>query len=97
MDFLGLANLSIIKNTIKIIEKRHEVSGEKLPAIFQKYLETSSFEPPLDDILVYETIFQKGNTSGIFQFESEGMRRFLILLKPDRFDDIVSMSALYRP
>ena len=97
MDFLGLANLSIIKNTIKIIQKRHEISWKPLPEMFQKYMVTSTFEPPLDDLLVFENIFQKWNTSGIFQFESEGMRRFLMLLKPDRFDDIVSMSALYRP
>jgi DNA polymerase-3 subunit alpha len=97
MDFLGLSNLSIIKNTIKIIEKRYALIGKELPQIFKDYFVSSTFEPPLDDKLVYETIFQKWNTSGIFQFESEGMKRFLILLKPDRLDDVVSMSALYRP
>ncbi|HMY80556.1 MAG TPA: DNA polymerase III subunit alpha [Candidatus Absconditabacterales bacterium] len=97
MDFLGLGNLSIIKNAIKIIKKRHEATQTPLPTIFQNYEKTSSFELPLDDQHVYQTIFQKGNTTGIFQFESEGMKRFLMLLKPDKFDDIVSMSALYRP
>lgn len=97
MDFLGLGNLSIIKHTIKIIEKRHKVTNTPLPELLQRYLETSVFEPPLDDMMVYETVFQKGNTTGIFQFESEGMKRFLMLLKPDRLDDVVSMSALYRP
>lgn len=97
MDFLGLGNLSIIKNTIKIIEKRHTIKGEPLPDIFKNYLESSTFEPPIDDLNVYETIFQKWNTTWIFQFESEGMKKFLILLKPDRLDDIVAMSALYRP
>jgi DNA polymerase-3 subunit alpha len=65
--------------------------------MFQDYNERSVFDPPLDDLHVYESIFQKGNTTGVFQFESDGMKRFLILLKPDTFDDIVSMSALYRP
>ncbi|MFA7284357.1 MAG: DNA polymerase III subunit alpha [Candidatus Absconditabacterales bacterium] len=97
MDFLGLSNLGIIKNTIKIIAKRYEATGKILPDVFTTYFKTSTFEPPIDDLNVYETIFQKGNTSGIFQFESEGMRKFLILLKPDRLDDVVSMSALYRP
>lgn len=97
MDFLGLWNLGIIKNTIKIINKKYEAEGKPLPAVFQKYLETTTFEPDIKDMNVYETIFQKGNTSWIFQFESEGMKRFLILLKPDRLDDVVSMSALYRP
>lgn len=97
MDFLWLGNLWIIKNCIKILDKKAKISGTPLPAIFQKYMETSVFEPPLDDMLVYETIFQKGNTTWIFQFESEGMKRFLTLLKPDRLDDVVSMSALYRP
>ncbi len=97
MDFLWLGNLSIIKNTIKIITKRYELEGKTLPKMFQDYNERSVFDPPLDDLHVYESIFQKGNTTGVFQFESDGMKRFLILLKPDTFDDIVSMSALYRP
>lgn len=97
MDFLGLGNLGIIKNCIKIIAKRCEARKVPLPQVFEKYMVNSVFEPPLDDIHVYETVFQKWNTTGIFQFESEGMKKFLILLKPDRLDDVVSMSALYRP
>ncbi len=97
MDFLGLWNLGIIKNCIKIIAKRCEVNKQPLPKVFEKYMINSVFEPPLDDMNVYETVFQKGNTTWIFQFESEGMKKFLILLKPDRLDDVVSMSALYRP
>jgi len=97
MDFLWLRNLSIIKNTIKIIRARLQAKWKPLPEIFQKYFETMWFYPPLDDKKVYETVFQKGNTSGVFQFESDGMRRRLKELKPTNIDDIIAMVALYRP
>lgn len=97
MDFLGLSNLSIIRHTIKIIIARHKTRWEKVPEIFEDYLSNSKFEPDLEDKNVYENIFQKWNTTGIFQFESDGMKRFLIPLKPDSIDDIAAMNALYRP
>lgn len=97
MDFLGLSNLSIIRHTIKIIIARYKARWEKVPSIFENYLKDSKFEPDLTDPKVYENIFQKWNTTGIFQFESDGMKRFLIPLKPDSIDDIAAMNALYRP
>lgn len=83
MDFLGLKNLSILKDIISIIKARHgiDIDVEKLP---------------LDDALAY-TVFQQANTDGIFQFESDGMKSNLRGLKPDRFTDLIAMNALYRP
>ncbi len=97
MDFLGLSNLSIIRHTIKIIIARYKAKWETVPEVFEDYLTNSKFEPDLQDPRVYENIFQKWNTTGIFQFESDGMKRFLIPLKPDSIDDIAAMNALYRP
>lgn len=97
MDFLGLSNLTIIRHAIKIIVARHKQSGQPLPEIFQEYNDYTEFHPPVDDMQTFETIFQRGDTSGVFQFESDGMRRFLVPLKPDRIEDILAMNALYRP
>ena len=83
MDFLGLRNLTIIKDCLKIIKKLHVVDID-IDAI------------PLDDVETFE-IFQKGETSGIFQFSSDGMKAHLKQLKPDTFDDLIAMNALYRP
>ncbi|HKL43984.1 MAG TPA: DNA polymerase III subunit alpha, partial [Candidatus Absconditabacterales bacterium] len=97
MDFLGLRNLSIIKNCIKIIKKRYEKEGKNLPKIFESFFKDASFQPPIDDHYTYDKVFKEGDTSGIFQFESKGMRRFLIKLEPDNINDLVAMNALYRP
>ncbi|MDR2190945.1 MAG: hypothetical protein LBP53_07430 [Candidatus Peribacteria bacterium] len=97
MDFLGLRNLSIIKNCIKIIKARTEKDGKPLAEMFQNFLTTMSFDPPLDDTFTYEKVFKEGDTTGIFQFESPGMRRFLVQLEPTLIDNIVAMVALYRP
>ena len=97
MDFLWLRNLSIIKNCIKILQKKHEYEGRELPKIFTNFFESTSFQPPLDDPFTMEKVFQSGDTTGIFQFESNWMRRFLIQLKPDSMNDLVAMNALYRP
>ena len=83
MDFLGLKNLTIIKDCVKIIQKLHN-----------KTIDIDNL--PLDDQKTYE-IFQSGKTKGIFQFSSEGMRAHLKQLKPDKFDDLIAMNALYRP
>lgn len=83
MDFLGLRNLTIIQNTLKIIEK---TQGKKID--FDKCL--------YDDPKVYK-LFAEGNTLGVFQFESSGMRVFIKELKPNCFEDIVAANALYRP
>ena len=83
MDFLGLKTLTLIKDTIEIVE-----------AIHGKTLDADEF--PLDDKKTYE-LFQKGETIGIFQFESVGMRKSLKDLKPSEFADLIAMVALYRP
>jgi DNA polymerase III subunit alpha len=83
MDFLGLSNLTIINNCLRIIRKVHGAEIE-LPKI------------PLDDKMAYE-LFQRGDTTGVFQLESAGMKRYLRDLKPTVFEDIIAMVALYRP
>jgi DNA polymerase III subunit alpha len=97
MDFLWLSNLTIIRHAIKIIIARHKQQWQPLPEIFQEYQDTTEFHPPIEDTKTFEMIFQRGDTSGVFQFESDGMRRFLVPLKPDRIEDILAMNALYRP
>lgn len=83
MDFLGLKTLSLIKDTIELVKNIHNVD-----------LNPDDF--PLDDLKTYE-LFQKGETIGIFQFESPGMRKSLKELKPSVFADLIAMVALYRP
>lgn len=84
MDFLGLKTLTIIKDAIRIIEKKQGIKIDP-------------DEIPLDDPLTYERIFQKGRTIGIFQYESAGMQKNLKLLEPNTFEDLIAMNALYRP
>lgn len=96
MDILGLRNLSIIKHTAKIVHARCKRTWEVMPEMLQKSLKTMRFHPPLDDPKAY-SIFAAGDTSGVFQFESDGMRTWLKKLKPNRFDDLIAMVALYRP
>jgi DNA polymerase-3 subunit alpha len=83
MDFLGLSNLTIINNALRIIKKvyKNEIDLSKIP---------------LDDVKTYE-LFQRGDTTGVFQLESAGMKRYLRELKPTAFEDIIAMVALYRP
>ena len=83
MDFLGLSNLTIIKNALRIIKKVYNVDID---------IDTL----PLDDVKTYE-LFQRGDTTGVFQLESSGMKRYLRDLRPTVFEDIVAMVALYRP
>ena len=83
IDFLGLSNLTTIKNTLRIVKK---VRG----------LTVDIDKIPLDDELTFQ-LLQKGETTGIFQLESAGMRRYLKQLKPTMFEDIIAMVALYRP
>jgi len=83
MDFLGLRTLTIIKDAIELIRERHGI-------------ELIADEFPLEDELTYE-LFQKGQTVGIFQFESDGMQKYLRMLEPTRFADLIAMNALYRP
>lgn len=83
MDILGLANLSIIQNAIKIIAKTQN-----------KKIDLD--EIPENDLLTL-SLLSRGETTGVFQLESEGMKRYLKELKPSNFEDIISMVALYRP
>lgn len=83
MDFLGLSNLTIIKNTLRIIKK-----------VYEKDMEIEQI--PLDDAKTFQ-LFQAGDTTGVFQLESAGMKRYLRELRPTIFEDIIAMVALYRP
>ncbi len=83
MDFLGLRNLTVIRDAIELIEKNH---GRRVDFTNMDY----------DDPKAYELI-ASGNTAGVFQLESGGMRQFIRNLKPDCFEDIVAGIALYRP
>ncbi|HYG02883.1 MAG TPA: DNA polymerase III subunit alpha [Chryseosolibacter sp.] len=83
MDFLGLTTLSVIKTALKNIKK-------------SKGIEINIDDVPLDDVATYQ-LFQRGETTGTFQFESVGMQKYLRQLKPDKFEDLIAMNALYRP
>ncbi|MDR3712454.1 MAG: DNA polymerase III subunit alpha [Puia sp.] len=83
MDFLGLRTLNILKTALELIKENHKVEID-IDLI------------PLDDQKTYE-LYQKAETIGTFQFESPGMQKYLRDLKPDRFDDLIAMNALYRP
>lgn len=63
MDFLGLRNLSIIKTCIKIIKARHDKAGEPLPEIFENFLQTTSFQPNIQDAFTYDSVFKLGDTT----------------------------------
>jgi len=83
IDFLGLKNLTLVKNTLTLIEKNHgiKLDMDKLP---------------LDDIKTFELICE-GKTSGVFQLESEGLKEVLRKLQPNCFEEIIAVNALYRP
>ncbi|MEO5600415.1 MAG: DNA polymerase III subunit alpha, partial [Cyclobacteriaceae bacterium] len=83
MDFLGLTTLTIIKTALKNIKK-------------SKGIEIDIDAVPLTDSKTYQ-LFQRGETTGTFQFESAGMQKYLRQLKPDKFEDLIAMNALYRP
>lgn len=83
MDFLGLRTLSIIKDAVRLVKQTRGV-------------ELDPEQVPLDDPKTYE-LFQRGETVGIFQYESDGMQKALKELKPNKFEDLIAMNALYRP
>src|ERR1700744_1101876 len=83
MDFLGLKTLTILKDALRLIKQNHDVSID-------------IYYIPLDDKETFE-LYQRGDTNGTFQFESDGMQMYLRDLKPDKFDDLIAMNALYRP
>ncbi len=83
MDFLGLKTLTLIKDTVKIVKSKYNIQ-----------LDPENF--PLDDQKTYE-LFQRGETVGVFQYESVGMQKHMRALKPTVFGDLIAMNALYRP
>jgi DNA polymerase III subunit alpha len=83
MDFLGLKTLTLIKYAVQNVKERHGI--ELVPDEF-----------PVDDVPTYE-LFQRGETVGIFQYESPGMQKYMRELKPTVFADLIAMNALYRP
>jgi DNA polymerase-3 subunit alpha len=83
MDFLGLKTLTLIKDTVKLVRLRTGIQ-----------LDPDQF--PIDDVKTYE-LFQRGETVGIFQYESSGMQKYMKELKPTVFGDLIAMNALYRP
>jgi len=83
MDFLGLSNLTTINNALRIIKK-----------VYKDQIDLTKI--PLDDVPAFE-LLQRGDTTGVFQLESAGMKRYLRELKPTVFEDIIAMVALYRP
>ncbi|TDQ07413.1 DNA polymerase III subunit alpha [Pedobacter metabolipauper] len=83
MDFLGLKTLTLIKDTVKLVKHGHGID-----------LDPDAF--PIDDVKTYE-LFQRGETIGIFQYESNGMQKYMKELKPTVFGDLIAMNALYRP
>ncbi len=83
MDFLGLKTLTIIRDALRLIEENHGIKID---------IDTI----PLDDVKTLE-LYQRGETNGTFQFESAGMQKYLKELRPDKFEDLIAMNALYRP
>jgi DNA polymerase-3 subunit alpha len=83
MDFLGLKTLTIIKNCLKLIQKNHG-----------KTIDIDTID--LKDEKTFE-LFQRGELNGVFQFESAGMQKYMKDLKPNKFEDLIAMNALYRP
>jgi DNA polymerase-3 subunit alpha len=83
MDFLGLRTLNVLKTGLELIRENHGVN-------------IVIDDLPLDDLKTFE-LYQKGETIGTFQFESPGMQKYLKDLKPDTFNDLIAMNALYRP
>ena len=83
MDFLGLRTLTVISDTIKLVKKCRGIDVK--------------IDKEMNDKKVFEETWQSGNTSGVFQFESQGMRNFMKELKPDCLEDIIAGVSLYRP
>lgn len=83
MDFLGLRTLTVISDTIKLVKKCRGIDVE--------------IDKDMNDPKVFQNIWQSGNTSGVFQFESQGMKNFMKELKPDCIEDIIAGVSLYRP
>ncbi len=90
MDFLGLTTLTILDDTIKLIRQKNAGEGARATQIKLDSV-------PLHDQVTYEKVFHSGLTSGVFQFESHGMRDVLRRYKPNSIEDLTALNALYRP
>ncbi|HVX85761.1 MAG TPA: DNA polymerase III subunit alpha [Phycisphaerae bacterium] len=108
MDFLGLRTLTILERALDLIDKDLTSGAVKMPASLKgnppPFLKDRGQGHRIDieriditDQHVYQTIFQKGCTKGVFQFESGGMKDLLMKMKPDRLEDLIAANALYRP
>ncbi len=97
MDFLGLKNLTILENAVKLVDKVHgikiDLNNLKAPDGYTTDADCN-FTP--EQIKAFK-LFQAGDTTGVFQLESSGMKKYLKELKPSGFEDIIAMVALYRP
>src|SRR5579872_3145493 len=89
MDFLGLTTLTILDDTLKLIRQKAAAGGAAAPVDLNAI--------PLHDQTTYEKVFHSGLTSGVFQFESHGMRDVLRRYKPSSIEDLTALNALYRP
>ncbi|MFY8030626.1 MAG: DNA polymerase III subunit alpha, partial [Devosia sp.] len=83
-DFLGLKTLTTIQRAVDMVNRNHPGTNFRIEDI------------PLDDAATYR-LYSIGDTAGVFQVEGAGMRRALVDMKPDRFEDIIALVALYRP
>lgn len=108
MDFLGLRTLTILERALDLIDKDLASGAVKLPPRLKEnppvFMKDRGQGKRIDieriditDQHVYQTIFQKGCTKGVFQFESGGMKDLLMKMKPDRLEDLIAANALYRP
>ena len=105
MDFLGLRTLSIIERACQLIRESldEETIRKAMPSSTQDHRSDSKGYDPLDlERLQYDDqqvldLFRRGETAGVFQFESGGMRNLLMAMRPDRFEDLIAANALYRP
>jgi len=105
MDFLGLRTLTILERALDLVDKDLSSGAISLPrGIHPPYSKNRGLGHRIDieridlmDQTVYHTIFQRGATKGVFQFESGGMKDLLMKMRPDRLEDLIAANALYRP
>ncbi len=105
MDFLGLRTLTILERALDLIEHDLDSGKVKVPEGASPPFKIKQNRPhridldriDITDQHVYKTVFQKGSTKGVFQFESGGMKDLLMKMKPDRLEDLIAANALYRP
>ena len=100
MDFLGLTTLTILDDTIKLIAQTHQDAGAPVLGTGEGWPQPVPItleDIPLEDNKTYERVFHSGLTSGVFQFESHGMRDVLRRYKPNSIEDLTALNALYRP